>query len=136
MILEKGTTVAEIEIWKSAHEQEVHHVKLVGEKMDHIECNNTTDIPDFITDNEGLNKEEQQEAFMKNIKFGYHHPSMTKQVEEKAALTEISLQKVEPSENKDLADQFEFNHLSDQAQKHLEKVVRKQKDAFSKHPFD
>ena len=47
---------------------------------------------------------------MKYIKFGYHHPSMTKQVKEKAAL---SLQKVEPSENKDLADQFEIDHLSD-----------------------
>ena len=73
---------------------------------------------------------------MKYIKFGYHHPSMTKQVEEKTAFTEMSLQKVEPSENKDLADQFEIDHLSDQAQKHLKKVVRKQKDAFSKHPFD
>ena len=136
LILEKGTTVAEIEIWKSAFQHEVHHVKLVGEKMDHIECNNTTDIPDFIADDEGLNEEEQQEAFMKYIKFGYHHPSMTKQVEEKAALTEMSLQKVEPSENKDLADQFEIDHLSVQAQKHLKKVVKKHKDAFSKHPFD
>ena len=46
---------------------------------------------------------------------------MTKQVEEKAALAKMSLQKVEQSENKDLADQFEIDHLPDQAQKYLKK---------------
>ena len=52
----------------------MHHVKLVGEDLDHIECNNITDRPDFIADDEGLNAEEQQEAFMKYIKFCYSHP--------------------------------------------------------------
>ena len=135
IILDEGTTVAEIETWTSAFEHEVHHVKLVGEELDQFECHNAEVLPDFIADDEGLNEEEQQEAFLKYIKLGYHHPSMTKQVEDRAALTEMSLQKIEPIE-KDLAEQFEVDHLSAQAQKHIKSVVHKHKNAFSKHPFD
>ena len=55
-----GTTVAEIELWADNNEHEVHHVRLVGKDFDKFECNNAQmdDIPDFITDNEGMNKEE------------------------------------------------------------------------------
>ena len=131
-----GTTVAEIELWADNNEHEVHHVKIVGKGFDHFECNNAQmdNIPDFITDDEGMNEEEQQEAFMKYIRYGYHHPSMTKQVEEKAALTEMTLQPTDPIPDKDLAKQFDVAHLPIQA--HLRKVVKENKEAFSKHPFD
>ena len=136
IILEQGTTVAEIELWNQTTEHEVHHVKLVGQELDHFECNNAQALPDFIADDEGMNEEEQQEAFMKYIRFGYHHPSMTKQVEERAALTEMTLQKAEPIKEKDLAKQFDIDHLSSQAQSHVRKIVQQHKNAFSKHPFD
>jgi hypothetical protein len=34
--------------------------------------------------------EEKEEAFLHYMKYGYHHPSMTKEVEENAALTELN----------------------------------------------
>ena len=86
-----GTTVAEIELWEENHGYEVHHMRVSEQDLEIMECNNANVIPDFILDDEGMNEEEQQEAFMKYIRFGYHHPSMTKQVEERAALTEMSL---------------------------------------------
>ena len=131
-----GTTVAEIELWEENHGYEVHHMRVSEQDLEIMECNNANVIPDFILDDEGMNEEEQQEAFMKYIRFGYHHPSMTKQVEERAALTEMSLVPKEAIPEKDTADQFDIEHLSPQAQAHLRKVVKKHIRAFSKHPFD
>ena len=53
-----GTTVAEIELWADNNEHEVHHIRLVGKEFNKFECNNAQmdDIPDFITDDEGMKK--------------------------------------------------------------------------------
>ena len=69
-----------------------------------------------------MNKEEQQKSFMKYIRFGYHHPSMTKQAEERAALTDMSLVPNQAIPEKDIADQFDIEHSSTQAQAHLKSV--------------
>ena len=110
-------------------------MRVSEQDLEIMECNNANVIPDFILDDKGMNKEEQQESFMKYIRFGYHHPSMTKQAEERAALTDMSLVPNQAIPEKDIADQFDIEHSSTQAQAHL-KSVKKHVKAFSKHPFD
>ena len=135
--IEPNTTIAEIELWDSPHAHEVHNLQIVSEDSINMECNNISmEVPDFIAEDDGMNQEEQQEAFMKYIRYGYHHPSMTKQVEDKAGLTEMTLQDTKPSSDKELLEQFEIDHLPIKRQNQLKELVRKHKKAFSKHPFD
>ena len=61
---------------------------------------------------------------MKYVRYRYHHPSMTKQVEEKAAFTEMALQPTDPIPDKDLTKQFDVAHLPIQAQAHLRKTKK------------
>jgi hypothetical protein len=49
-----------------------------------------------------MNEEEKDEAFMNYVRYGYHHPSMTKEVEDKAALTELYYQDVKEVPESDL----------------------------------
>ncbi len=47
--------------------------------------------PIFIEDDEGMTDEEKEMAFLEYMRHGYHHPSMIKIIEEKAALTSLEL---------------------------------------------
>ena len=49
---------------------------------------------------------------MDYMRKGYHHPSMTKIVEDKAALTELYLKPTKPIKGEDLEGQFDLKHLN------------------------
>ncbi len=104
MIIEKNMFVADIEIMHNLNEFEMHSMSMSEVPHDVIETNHAApafvepDVieinhvrPRFIQDDEGMNEEEKEEAFLHYMKFGYHHPSMTKEVEENAALTALLL---------------------------------------------
>ena len=137
MFIEANTNIAEIELWDQPDTHEVHSYQLIEDNSRTMSCNNvSTEIPDFIAEDDGMSPEEQQEAFMKYIRYGYHHPSMTKQVEEKAGLTEMTLQNTTPASDKELLDQFELAHLPIKRRKQLRELVQRHRGAFSTHPFD
>jgi len=92
--------------------------------------------PKFIQDDEGMNDEEKDEAFLHYMKFGYHHPSMTKEVEENAALTELKFHKDVPLDDEDFESQFDLAHLPMKNRRWAYQMFRRQKDAFSKHSAD
>jgi hypothetical protein len=56
-----------------------------------------------------MDEEEKEEAFMHYLKRGYHHPSMTKEVE---SLTKMYVKSTVPVSDEDFDDQFDLNHLS------------------------
>jgi hypothetical protein len=70
------------------------------------------------------------------MKNGYHHPSMTKIIEEREAIAEFKLEKTDPISDKEWSKQFDLAHLTDfQKQKALETFARN-KQAFSTHVRD
>jgi hypothetical protein len=88
IVIEADTKIAEIEIYSTDVDVCRMAVGELDEQHASIhECNNAR--PDFINNDDGMDEEEKEEAFMHYLKRGYHHPSMTKEVESKASLTEI-----------------------------------------------
>jgi hypothetical protein len=88
IIIEADTEISEIKIYSTDVDVCQMAVVELDEKHSTIhECNNAR--PDFINDDDGMDEEEKEEAFMHYLKRGYHHPSMTKEVESKVSLTEM-----------------------------------------------
>ena len=90
--------VADIELIHNPEEYETYSMSMNELPADVIECNLARPAfvePDIIecnfartkviNDDQGMNEEEKDEAFLHYMKFGYHKPSMTKEVEENAA---------------------------------------------------
>ena len=96
----------------------------------------TSERPHFIEDDQAMSEEEKEEAFLDYMKHGYHHPSMTKEVEEKAALTELYLKSTIPIPDTLFEQQFNIDHLERSSQAQATKIFRKNKEAFSKHACD
>jgi hypothetical protein len=92
------------------------------------ECNNAR--PDFINNDDGLDEEEKEEAFMHYLKRGYHHPSMTKEVASKASLTEMYIKSTVPVRDEDFDDQFDLNHLSKTHKRLALKIFRKKQGSI------
>jgi hypothetical protein len=83
-----------------------------------------------------MDEEEKEEAFMHYLKRRYHHPSMTKEVESKASLTEMYVKSTVPVHNEGFDDQLDLNHLSKTHKRLALKIFNKNKEAFSKHACD
>ena len=137
LILDKDTPVAQIEI--CYNDIEIHNCKV--EMSDYtppiqIPCNSTKTRPNFIDDDEALSEEEKEEAFMDYMKHGYHHPSMTKEVEDHAALTELYLKSTKPIPDDQFDQQFDVKHLPPKERKEALRIFHKHKGAFSKHACD
>jgi len=124
MIIERNTLIADIELLKEDNEYEIHFMSMNELSPDIIECHLARpafydpDViecnfvkPKLIQDDEGMNDEEKDEAFLHYMKYGYHHPSMTNEVEENAALTELKLHKDVPLNDEDFDTKFDLAHL-------------------------
>ena len=92
--------------------------------------------PIFIEDDEGMTEEEKEMAFLEYMRHGYHHPSMTKIIEEKAALTTLELKSTKKVPEKDWHKLFDLTHLSPQQQLEALDVFLGNKAAFSEHDRD
>ena len=92
--------------------------------------------PAFINDDLGLNEDEKETAFQDYMKNGYHHPSMTKIVEDRAALTELYLKSTVPVPDHLFETQFDVGHLNPKMQKLALEMFRANQEAFSKHAAD
>ena len=149
MIIERATFVADIEILHDTEEYETYSMSMNEVHPDVIECNlarpafiDPDEIecnfarPRFIDEDQGMNEEEKEEAFLHYMKFGYHHPSMTKEVEENAALTELKLLNDKPLSDEDFETQFELKHLPLKARTWAMQMFRRQQKVFSKHDAD
>jgi hypothetical protein len=145
MIIEKNMFVADIEIMQNLNEFEMHSMSMSEVPHDVIETNHATpafvepDVieinhvrPSFIQDDEGMNEEEKEEAFLHYMKFGYHHPSMTKEVEEKAALTELTLLYDRPLSEEEFDTQFDVAHLLLKHRTWALQMFGRQRDALCK----
>ncbi len=87
MIIERNTLIADIEIIKDEDEYEIHSMSMNELSPDVIECNlarpafydpDVIEInfvkPKFIQDDEGMNDDEKEEAFLHYIGIiAYHH---------------------------------------------------------------
>ncbi len=59
-----------------------------------------------------MTEEEKEMAFLEYMRHGYHHPSMTKIIEEKAALTTLELKSTKKVPEKDWHKLFDLSfHL-------------------------
>ena len=83
-----------------------------------------------------MNEEEKEEAHLNFIKRGYHHPSMTQEVDLNASLTEMYLKSTIAIKDEDFKSQFNFNHLSPKIKKFSLKIFWLNIQAFSKHACD
>ena len=150
MIIERNTLFADIELVEKLDEEyEVHSMSMQEVSEDVYACNTSTpafqdpDVipcnlarPDFIEDDQGMNEEEKQTAFMHYMKHGYHHPSMTKEVEERAALTELYLQDVTPFDDNEFEKQFDLAHIPLKQRTWAMQMFRRRRDVFSRHACD
>ena len=134
IVIEKGEKVAEIELWKN--EVEVHHMLMHPDLGDVIIHPVNHARPAFIDDDIGLNEEEKETAFLDYMRNGYHHPSMTKVVEDRAALTEMYLKSTIPVPDHLFETQFDIGHLPPKMQQMALEIFRANKEAFSRHAAD
>ena len=132
VIIEQDMQVAEIELQPST--LEVHHMLIHEPLMEDVQSNFTR--PTFIEEDEAMDEDEKQEAFFNFMKRGYHHPSMTKEVEDKASLTEMYLKSTVPVKDCDFEKQFDIEHMSPRYREIIFKMLRKNIGAFSKHACD
>ena len=149
MIIERNAFFADIEIITQPDEYEAHSMSMNEISPDVIACNLAQPafadseiiecnrvMPKFIHDDQGMNEEEKEEAFLHYMKFGYHHPSMTKEVEENASLTELTLRNDQPLSDEDFETQFDLAHLPLKQRTWAMQMFRRQQQAFSKHAAD
>jgi len=134
IVIEADTDIAEIEIYAS--DISVYHIAVREYDMPPITIQSNHARPKFINDDEAMDEEEKEEAFMNFVKRGYHHPSMTKEVEQKASLTEMYIKSTTPVLDKDFEAQFDLSHLTKSEQRYARKIFRKHIDVFSKHACD
>jgi hypothetical protein len=147
--IEPNEEIAEIKLWGNmveCHRMEVKALD-VDEELQIIHNENGTiksntdkiiklNRPIFIEDDDTLTEEEKEIAFLQYMKNGYHHPSMTKIIEEREAITEYKLEKTDPISDEEWSKQFDLAHLTDfQKQKALETFAQN-KQAFSTHVRD
>jgi len=142
IFLEENTPVAEILLWRDQFE--CHHVQMKETTDQVYQCNKVAlksgkarmSRPEFIEEDTAMNEQEKEESFMNFLRLGYHHPSMTKVVEDKAALTELYKKSTVPIPDHLFESQFDVSHLDDRHQKLALMMFRENKDAFSRHACD
>ena len=163
-VIEPNTELAQIEIWDTA--VECHRIQVCEESIEDqfftAERNhemymqdsqtllvnnasvhkkgttipNKTYRPAFIEDDEAMNEEEKELAFMDYMRHGYHHPSMTKVIEDHAALTQLYLKNTVPITEEEFPTLFDLKHLSENKQKEALKMFISNRQAFSNHACD
>ena len=139
LFLEQHTPIAQIEI--TYNEMEIYHCGIQMSEYKEAkqwQCNSTdtTKRPDFINSDEAMSEEEKEEAFMDYMKYGYHHPSMTKEVENHAALTELYLKSTKPIKEEEFESQFDIKHLTPHDRQEAINIFKRNKSAFSRHACD
>ena len=132
IIIDAHEVFAEVELFSTSIE--VNNLQVQTSMLEELECNLTR--PDFIELDDAMNEEEKEDAFMSYLKRGYHHPSMTKEVEEKASLTEMYLKSTIPVPDSEFDAQFDLTHIPPRLRKYAIKIFRKNQAAFSKHACD
>jgi hypothetical protein len=92
--------------------------------------------PAFIIYDLGLNEEEKENAFMDYMRNGYHHPSITKVVRDRAALTEVYVISTKAVPDHLFETQFDVAHLALRMQEMALGIFRANIDSFSKYAAD
>jgi hypothetical protein len=131
-LIPRGTPVADIQIWEESFEAYPLRVEEMSEDV--FEVNEAR--PSFIEEDEALNEEEKETAFLDYMRNGYHHPSMTKEVEEKASLTELYMKSTVPFPENKFDEQFDLKHLDSRVKKLALNIFRRFKGVFSRHACD
>ena len=134
IIIDQGDRVAQIDLFEG--EYEVHNLQMKEDFRTQATYQCNEGRPSFIDEDESMNDEEKEEAFMDYMRKGYHHPSMTKIVEDKAALTELYLKSTKPVKDEDFEAQFDLKHLNHKDRKKALAMFRSHMKAFSQHACD
>jgi len=142
IVIDQNTPVAEILLWRE--EVECHHMAIKETTASIYECNKVAlksgkarmSRPAFIDEDQAMNEDEKEEAFMEYLRHGYHHPSMTKVVEDKAALTELYKKSTIPIPDHLFESQFDLKHLDSKTQLRALQMFRANIEVFSKHACD
>ena len=90
LCIDKNQDIAEIHV--HSEEIDISFCKLKSQQQTLLQCNSTklSNMPDFIESDEAMSEEEKEIAFMNYMKHGYHHPSMTKEVEQDRKSTRLN----------------------------------------------
>ena len=162
-VIEPNTEIAQIELWDSSvechriqvceediadqylHAEKHHEMYMKDEKTLYVSNAKVTKKasldtkvhrPAFIEDDEAMNEEEKELAFMEYMRHGYHHPSMTKVIEDHAALTQLYLKNTVPITEKEFPTLFDLKHLPEVKQQEALKMFIENRQAFSNHACD
>ena len=128
-------------ISETTEEQEHHITEYESEQceMNNISTKTTSkskNRPIFIEEDEAMTEEEKEMAFLEYMKLGYHHPSMTKIIEDKAALTTLELSSTKKVSEEEWPNQFDLKHLTPIEREIAIETFRNNKAAFSEHDKD
>jgi len=131
-ILESKTQIAQIEHFN--HELPIHSMQMTSFDSQILRVNNVR--PAFIEEDEYMNEEEKTAAFIDFAEKGYFHNSMSHLIEKAQSVTEMELKDTTPYPEETFLEQFNLSHLTSKQRKIIHKILRQNKDVFTKHEYD
>ena len=126
----KHNQIAQIELF----DQAVPMYEMQMTTLDNGVITLNSAIPAFIDNDEFMNEEEKTAAFLEYAEKGSFQPSMSHLIESAPSITTMDLKNTQPYTN--FADQFRLDHLPPAWKKTTLKILKKNKEAFSKHDQD
>lgn len=131
-LLEAKTQIAQIEHFN--HELPIHCMQMASFDSQILRVNNVR--PAFIEEDEYMNEDEKTAAFIDFAEKGHFHHSMSHLVEKAHSLTEMELKNTTPYPTEKFLDQFNLSHLNMKQRKIIHKILRQNKEVFTKHEYD
>jgi hypothetical protein len=118
-ILDKFTDIYQLNVTLDVHQS--------------LEINSAQEI---IQNDESLDDNEKEQAFMEYLQSGKYTKSMSQLITDSPSVTEMKLQKMEPWPLDEFEKQFDSQHLPQKSQKHALKVFKKKINIFCRHEMD
>ena len=112
---------------------DIFHLNVTLDEHQFLETNSAQQI---IQNDESLDDNEKEQAFMEYLQSGKYTKSMSQLITDSPSVTEMKLQKTEPWPLNEFEKQFDLQHLPQKSQKHALKVFKKKINIFCRHEMD
>ena len=112
---------------------DIFHLNVTLDEHQFLETNSAQQI---IQNDESLDDNEKEQAFMEYLQSGKYTKSMSQLITDSPSVTEMKLQKTEPWPLNEFEKQFDLQHLPQKIQKHALKVFKKKINIFCRHEMD
>jgi hypothetical protein len=106
---------------------DIYHLNVTLDEHQFLDINLAQEI---IQNDEGLDDDEKEQAFMEYLQSGKYTKSMSQLITDSPSVTEMKLQKMEPWPLDEFEKQFDLQHLPQKIQKHALKVFKKRIKIF------